>query len=101
MLLIVQARSSFALQLPSFLVFILGGSLGLWGSLTHRNPSPALTLAALALPFLTFYSITGFLLNETLGVWLFISAAYGFATVAMLIPAISEFDVALGRATLE
>jgi len=45
MILILQARASFGLQLPSFLVFILGGSLGLWASLTHRNPSPALTLA--------------------------------------------------------
>ena len=44
MILILQARASFGLQMPSFLVFILGGSLGLWASLTHRNPSPALTL---------------------------------------------------------
>lgn len=100
MMLIVQARS-FALQLPSFVVFIAGGSLGLSVSLTHRNPSPALGLAALLLPFLTFYAITGFLLNETLGVWLSISAAYGFATLAMLIPAISEFDAALGRTTYD
>src|SRR6185295_1861642 len=60
MMLIFEARSSFILQLPSFLVFILGGSLGLWASLTHKNPSPALTLAALLLPFFTFYAITGF-----------------------------------------
>ncbi|HCS54358.1 MAG TPA: hypothetical protein DIW81_22720, partial [Planctomycetaceae bacterium] len=42
MILIVEARSSFALQLPSFLIFIVGGSIGLWVSLTHKNPSPAL-----------------------------------------------------------
>ena len=97
MILILQARSSFGLQLPSFLVFILGGSLGLWASLTHRNPSPALTLAAGILPFCTFYAITSFLLGQTLGVCLFIVAAYGFTTLAMLIPAISEYDSALGR----
>jgi ABC-type transport system involved in multi-copper enzyme maturation permease subunit len=101
MLLIVQARSSFAVQLPSFLVFILGGSLGLWATLTHRNPSPALTLAAGVLPFCTFYAITSFLLGQTLGVCLFISAAYGFTAIAMLVPAVSEFDVALGRSTLD
>jgi ABC-type transport system involved in multi-copper enzyme maturation permease subunit len=101
MLLIVQARSSFAVQLPSFLVFILGGSLGLWATLTHRNPSPALTLASAVLPFCTFYAITSFLLGQTLGVCLFISAAYGFTAIAMLVPAVSEFDVALGRSTLD
>ena len=97
MILILQARSSFGLQLPSFLVFILGGSLGLWASLTHRNPSPALTLAAGVLPFCTFYAITSFLLGQTLGVCLFVVAAYGFTTLAMLIPAISEYGSALGR----
>jgi ABC-type transport system involved in multi-copper enzyme maturation permease subunit len=99
MLLIVQARSSFAVQLPSFLVFILGGSIGLWATLTHRYPAPALTLAAAILPFCTFYAITSYLLGQTLGVSLFISAAYGFTTIAMLVPAVSEFDIALGRST--
>ena len=101
MLLIVQARASFAVQLPSFLIFILGGSIGLWATLTHRNPSPALTLAAAVLPFCTFYAITSFLLGQTLGVCLFICAAYGFTAIAMLVPAVSEFDVALGRSTMD
>lgn len=101
MMLIVEARASFSQQMLSFLVFILGGSMGLWASLTHRNPSPALTLSAFLLPFFTFYSITAFLLSETLGPWLAMSFAYGFAVMAMLIPAISEFDVALGRTTLD
>ncbi len=101
LMLIVQAQSSFSLQLPTFLVFILGGSLGLWVSLTHHNPSPALTLAAGILPFLTFYAITSFLLGQTLGVCLALTAAYGFTTLAMLIPAINSFDMALGRSTTE
>jgi ABC-type transport system involved in multi-copper enzyme maturation permease subunit len=96
MMLMVQVRS-FELQLPCFLLFILGGGLGLWASLTHRNPSPALMLAAMALPFLTFYAITGFLQQQTLGVCLSLAVAYGFTTLAMLVPAISEFDVSLGR----
>lgn len=100
MILILQARASFGLQLPSFLVFILGGSLGLWASLTHRNPSPALTLAAGILPFCTFYAITSFLLGQTLGVCLFVVASYGFTVIAMLVPAISEFDTALGRVSV-
>jgi len=101
LLLIIESRSSFLLQLPSFLVFILGGSLGLWASLTHKNPSPALTISALLLPFLTFYAITGFLLGNTLGVLLSVAATYGFTTMAMLVPAVSEFDVALGRSNAE
>lgn len=101
LMLIVEARQSFLLQLPSFLVFILGGSMGLWASLTHKNPSPALTASAFILPFLTFYSITGFLLGDSLGICLVMSAAYGFTTLAMLVPAVSEFDVALGRTTLD
>ncbi len=101
LMLIVEARTSFLLQLPSFLVFILGGSMGLWVSLTHKNPSPALTASAFLLPFLTFYSITGFLIGDSLGICFVMSVAYGFTTAAMLIPAVSEFDVALGRTTLD
>ena len=101
LLLIIEARASFAIQLPSFLVFILGGSIGLWASLTHKNPAPALSLAAFLLPFLTFYSITSFLLGSTLGICIVMTFTYGFTTLAMLIPALSEFDAALGRTTLE
>ncbi len=101
MLLLLEARSSFFLQFQSFLVFIGMGSLALYASLSHRNPSPALRLAALALPFLTFWTITEFLRGGTLGVCAVTSVAYGFATAAMLVPAISEFDVALGRTTLD
>ena len=101
MMLIVEARSSFLMQLPSFLLFIVGGSIGLWASMTHKNPSPALTLSSAILPFCTFYAITSFLLGETLGVCLFVVGAYGFTALAMLIPAISEFDLTIGRATIE
>jgi ABC-type transport system involved in multi-copper enzyme maturation permease subunit len=100
MLLLVEARSSFAQQFASFLVFILAGSIALYASLSHRNPSGALMLAAGALPFLTFYAITEFLLQGSLGVCFAIAAAYGFTTLAMLVPAVSEFDASLGRTTL-
>lgn len=97
LLLLVEARSSFSLQLQSFLVFIVAGSIVLGASLTQRNPSPALWLSAAVLPFLTFYAIASFLLGGPLAATLSIVAAYGFTTLAMLIPAISDFDVALGR----
>ena len=99
MLLLVEARSSFAIQMQSFIVFIGLGSIGLYSSLTHKNPSNALTLAAIMLPFLTFYAITDFLLGGSLGVCFWICVAYGFASLAMLIPSISDFDIALGRTT--
>ena len=97
MLLLVEARSSFAIQLQSFILFIGFGSLGLYSSLTYRNPSSALTLASLVLPFLTFYAITDFLLGGNLGVCLWICVAYGFTAVAMMVPAMNDFDIALGR----
>ncbi len=97
MLLLVEARSSFAIQLQSFILFIGFGSLGLYSSLTYRNPSGALTLASIVLPFLTFYAITDFLLGGNLGVCFWICVAYGFTAVAMMIPAMNDFDVALGR----
>ena len=101
MVLLVEARGSFGTQIQAFLVFIVAGSLALVQSLTYRNPSPALRLAGGALPFLTFYAITTYLLKGTLGVCVSIMLAYGFTTLAMLIPAVSEFDVALGRSTVD
>jgi len=101
MMLLVEARSSFLLQFQSFVAFIGVGSIGLWAALTHKNPSPALTLASAVLPFLTFYAITEFLLGSSLGVCVALSAAYAFATAAMLIPAVSDFDVAIGRTSVE
>lgn len=101
MLLLMEARSSFFIQFQSFIIFIGVGSLGLYASLASKNPSNALLIAAGMLPFLTFYAITEFLLAGTLGVCISIIVAYGFTTLAMLIPAVSEFDIALGRSTME
>lgn len=95
MLLIVEGRGSFALQFAPFLVFILGGAIALWTVLTHRRPSPALTVAAAVLPFGTFYALTGYLFGDTLAVAMFVVLAYGFTTVAMLIPALSDADFSM------
>ena len=66
LMLIVEARSSFALQFPPFLLFILGGSLGLTASLTRKNPAPALKLASFILPFADLLRPDDFLLGDTL-----------------------------------
>ena len=99
LMLVVEARASLLVQLPAFLVFILGGSIGLMISLRQTTPSPALLISALLLPFMTFYALTGFLIGNTLGICLVLVAMYGFTTVAMLVPAVSEFDLALGRSS--
>lgn len=98
MIMMVKFSSSFQNQLAPFLAAILGGGVGLYVALGWRNPSPAITLASLSLPFATFFAITSFLLrNQELTVFLVISVAYGFAAAAMLVPAVYEFDIAMGR----
>ena len=96
LLLLVEARANFFLQFQSFLLFIGFGSVLLLASFNYANPSPALTAAAFTLPFMTFYAITAFLLGEPLSCLLAVTAAYGFAAAAMLVPAVSEFGVTLG-----
>lgn len=88
---------SFMVQLIPFSAFMAGGGLALFVAWGYRNPSPAITLASLLCPFATFYAITSYLLESTMGVFLVIVMTYGFAAVAMLIPALSEFDVAIGK----
>ncbi len=102
MLLLVEARSSFAQQFASFLVFILAGSIALYASYSRTGIRPELLMPwrPVVLPFLTFYAITEFLLQGSLGVCFAIATAYGFTTLAMLVPSVSEFDASLGRTTL-
>lgn len=100
MWMMIALGGSFEAQLWPFLGFILGGGVGLYVALGARNPSAAIGVAAFACPLATFYAITSFFLDQTLGVLLVAGTAYGFATAAMLVPAIYEFDVATGRTTL-
>ena len=79
------------------LAFILGGSVGLYVTLGIRNPSNAILLASLLLPFATFHAITSFLLGHSMSAFLVTAVPYGFTTAAMMIPAIGEFDIAMGR----
>jgi ABC-type transport system involved in multi-copper enzyme maturation permease subunit len=101
MWMMVVFSGSFEAQLQPFLAFMVGGGVGLYVALGARNPSTAIGVASFLCPFATFYAITSLFLNQTLGVFLVIAAAYGFTASAMLIPAICEFDVATGRTTIE
>jgi ABC-type transport system involved in multi-copper enzyme maturation permease subunit len=95
--LIIQSNQSFGRQLLSFLIFIGAGSVALYGSLGSRNPSPAIGLVALMTPFWSFYCIISLLQGDFLAAFLFSIGVYGFALLAMLVPAVSDFDIALGR----
>jgi hypothetical protein len=69
-------------------------------ALGWRNPSPALGWASAITPLLTFIVITSFLLGNYGTVFLLTVFTYGFATGAMLVPAIYVFDVEMGRTTV-
>jgi hypothetical protein len=101
MRIMVAFSGSFGYQLAPFLAFMLGGGVGLYVSLGARNASAAIFCAAFTCPFLTFYAITSYLQAQTLAPFLVASATYLFTTLTMLIPAISEFDLASGRMTEE
>lgn len=90
---------SFQVQIFPFAFMAVGGAIGLWLALGIRNPSSAISYAAVLCPLATFWSIVSFELQGTLGVFLVLSATYGFTTAAMLVPAVAEFDVATGRTT--
>ena len=98
MLIMLMFRGSFGRQLAPFLFIILGGGTGLYVAIGSRNPSPAITISSFLLPFLTFFAITSFILrDQELTVFSVVSCSYAFATAAMMIPALSEFDFAFGR----
>jgi len=92
---------SFESQLQPFLAFMIGGGAGLYICLGARNPSSAIALASFFTPPATFYAITSFLLGQPHWVFVSVAGAYTFASIAMLIPAIDEFDVATGRTTVD
>ena len=96
--MMISFSGSFQTQLTPFLAFIMGGSIGLYVALGFRNPSSAIFWASLLLPVATFFAIVSFVLRDReLTVCLVVALTYGFTTAAMLVPAISEFDIAMGR----
>jgi ABC-type transport system involved in multi-copper enzyme maturation permease subunit len=104
-LILINGR--FEYQWASFVLFIMAGIGGLWWVLSGERPSAALTLASWLCPLAVFYSVTNILVarpgtQESSDPWvpfLVMGGAFGFTVAAMLIPLLSEFDVALGRTT--
>ncbi len=104
-LILIQGR--FEYQWASFLFFIAAGIGGLWWVLSGDRPSAALTLASWLCPLAVFYVVTSVLVAKPGSVesadplipLAVIVGAFGFTVAAMLVPLVSEFDVALGRTT--
>ena len=61
------------------------------------TPPPPSAGPSLLLPFATFFAITNFLVDHVAAAFLVTAATYGFTTAAMLVPALYEFDIAMGR----
>jgi ABC-type transport system involved in multi-copper enzyme maturation permease subunit len=105
-LILINGRR-FESQWFSFIFFLSAGIGGLWWVLSADRPSGALTLASFICPPAVFYAVTSVLIgkpgSEESGdpfmPFLVIAGAFGFTIAAMLVPLLSEFDVALGRTT--
>jgi len=98
MLMMVSFTGNVEAQFTPFLASIIGGGVGLYVALGSRNRSPAIALASGILPFAMFYSITSILLGQYVNVLVVVLFAYGFTTTAMMVPALSEFNISMGRA---
>jgi ABC-type transport system involved in multi-copper enzyme maturation permease subunit len=95
--LIILSDREFGRQLLSFMIFIGAGSVALYGSLGSRNPSQAITLVAILTPFWSFYCVISLINGDFMAAFLSCLFVYGFFLLAMLVPAVSDFDIALGR----
>jgi ABC-type transport system involved in multi-copper enzyme maturation permease subunit len=104
-LILINGR--FEYQWTSFILFIAAAIGGLWWVLNGDRPSTALGIASLLCPLAVIYSVIDLLVAkpgsaqtaDPLLPLVAIVGAFGFGIAAMLVPLISEFDVALGRTT--
>lgn len=104
-LILINGR--FEAQWSSFILFGSASIGGLWWVLNGERPSAALTLASWLCPPAVFYAVTNVLVGkpgteesaDPLVPFVVIVGAFGFTIAAMLVPLLSEFDVALGRTT--
>jgi hypothetical protein len=83
----------FTTQLAPFLALVVGGSAGLYFALGARRASAAIGWAAVVCPLATFWSISSYFLDYTLGIFLVTAATYGFTTLALVLPWMSERDL--------
>ena len=107
--LILINGGTFEYQFLSFSLFLIAGIGGLLWVLSADQPTQALTLASILLPICLFYCVTNVLVAnpgstasaDPLVPFLALVVPFGVTIAAMLVPLLSEFDVALGRTRLE
>lgn len=104
-LILINGR--FEVQWTSFILYVAAAIGGLWWVLNGERPSAALNLASGLCPIAVFYTVVNILVarpgseesTDPLIPFVVIAGAFGFAVAAMVVPLVSEFDVALGRTT--
>ncbi len=104
-LILITGR--FEYQWLSFSGFIVAGVCGLWWVLSGggRDSYPAIQLAACLCPVAVFYTVTNVLIgrpgtlesSQPYIPFLVMGSAFSFALASMLVPLLSEFDIAIGR----
>jgi ABC-type transport system involved in multi-copper enzyme maturation permease subunit len=102
-LILINGR--FEYQWGSFVFFLVAGVGGLWWVLSGDRPSAALTWASWFCPLSVLYTVMNILVAkpgsqesaDPLIPFLVIAGAFGFGVTAMLVPLVSEFDIAMGR----
>ncbi|MFO0927870.1 MAG: ABC transporter permease [Gemmataceae bacterium] len=102
---LILINRQFEYQWGSFVFFLIAGIGGLWYVLSADRPTAALSWASWFCPLAVLYAVMTLLVGRPgtqesadplipAGV---IAAAFGFTIAAMLVPLLSEFDVAMGR----
>jgi ABC-type transport system involved in multi-copper enzyme maturation permease subunit len=102
---LILINGQFEYQWLSFIFFLGAAISGLWWVLSAGRPSKALTVASWLCPLAVYYTVTNVAIgnpitqasSDPLAPLLVMTLAFGFTIAAMLVPLLSEFDVALGR----
>jgi ABC-type transport system involved in multi-copper enzyme maturation permease subunit len=103
---LIMINGRFEYQWLSFVGFLGAGWLGLWWVLRADQPSStAILLASILCPLAVYYSVTNIMIGnpltrestDPLVPFLVTGGVFAFTVAAMLVPLLSEFDVALGR----
>jgi ABC-type transport system involved in multi-copper enzyme maturation permease subunit len=102
---LIMINGRFEYQWLSFIFFLMAGIAGLWWVLSADRPSTALTVASWLCPWAVWYSVTNIMIGNPLTresadpfvPFLITGGVFAFTVAAMMVPLLSEFDVALGR----
>ncbi|MFM7152006.1 MAG: ABC transporter permease, partial [Gemmataceae bacterium] len=104
-IVLILINRQFEYQWGSFIFFLIAGIGGLWYVLNSDRPTAALSWASWFCPLAVLYSIMTIVVGrpgsqesaDPVIPALVMGASFGFAIAAMLVPLLSEFDVAMGR----